>query len=54
MATALADAHTVHRGMVVSIGETYRGEASPVKLDRTPATYRLEPPRLAAADASRP
>ena len=40
---ALADAHTRHRGMVVEIGE-YRGVASPIKLSRTPATYRGEPP----------
>lgn len=43
--TALADPHTLHRDMVVSIGEGYRGVASPIKLDRTPATYRLAPPR---------
>jgi crotonobetainyl-CoA:carnitine CoA-transferase CaiB-like acyl-CoA transferase len=42
---ALADAHTQHRGMVVEIGEGYRGVASPVKLSRTPATYRAAPPR---------
>jgi crotonobetainyl-CoA:carnitine CoA-transferase CaiB-like acyl-CoA transferase len=41
---ALADAHTKHRGMVVAIGE-YRGVASPIKLSRTPATYRVEPPK---------
>jgi crotonobetainyl-CoA:carnitine CoA-transferase CaiB-like acyl-CoA transferase len=40
---ALADAHTEHRGMVVRIGE-YHGVASPIKLSRTPATYRREPP----------
>ena len=42
--TALADPHTAHRGMVVGIGEGYRGVASPVKLSRTPASYRLAPP----------
>jgi crotonobetainyl-CoA:carnitine CoA-transferase CaiB-like acyl-CoA transferase len=42
--TALADPHTAHRGMVVGIGEDYRGVASPVKLSRTPASYRLAPP----------
>ena len=42
--TALADPHTAHRGMVVSIGQDYRGVASPVKLSRTPASYRLAPP----------
>ena len=41
---ALADAHTKHRGMVVAIGDEYRGVASPIKLSRTPATYRVEPP----------
>ena len=40
--------------MVVSIGEAYRGVASPIKLDRTPASYRLEPPQLAAAGATQP
>jgi crotonobetainyl-CoA:carnitine CoA-transferase CaiB-like acyl-CoA transferase len=40
---ALADPHTAHRGMVVQIGD-YRGVASPIKLSRTPATYRLAPP----------
>jgi formyl-CoA transferase len=41
---ALADPHTAHRGMVVQVGE-YKGVASPIKLSRTPATYRREPPR---------
>jgi crotonobetainyl-CoA:carnitine CoA-transferase CaiB-like acyl-CoA transferase len=44
VATALADPHTRHRGMVVGIGEGYRGVASPIKLARTPATYRSTPP----------
>ncbi len=44
VAVALADAHTQHRGMVVEIG-VYRGVASPIKLSRTPATYRLAPPK---------
>ena len=43
-ATALAAPHTAHRGMVVQIGDSYRGVASPIKLSRTPATYRLPPP----------
>jgi hypothetical protein len=30
--------------MVVKIGEGYEGVASPIKLSRTPATYRLAPP----------
>ena len=41
--SALADPHTAHRGMVVEIGD-YKGVASPIKLSRTPATYRLAPP----------
>jgi formyl-CoA transferase len=41
---ALADPHTAHRGMVVQIGE-YKGVASPIKLSRTPATYRVGPPK---------
>lgn len=41
---ALEHAHTKQRGMVVSIGEDYRGLGSPVVLSRTPATYRLAPP----------
>lgn len=44
VATALAAPHTQHRGMVVAIGDHYRGVASPIKLSRTPATYRLPPP----------
>jgi crotonobetainyl-CoA:carnitine CoA-transferase CaiB-like acyl-CoA transferase len=44
VAQALAAPHTAHRGMVVEIGE-YKGVASPIKLSRTPATYRREPPR---------
>jgi hypothetical protein len=30
---------------VVSIGDHYRGVASPIKLSRTPASYRLAPPK---------
>ncbi len=40
---ALAHPHTAHRGMVVDIGPDYRGIASPIKLSRTPASYRLPP-----------
>lgn len=40
---ALTHPHTAHREMVVEIGD-YRGVASPIKLSRTPATYRLAPP----------
>ncbi len=39
--------HTLHRAMVVEMGE-YRGTASPIKLSRTPATYRSAPPSLGA------
>ncbi|XKE47309.1 CoA transferase [Halomonas organivorans] len=42
----LAHPHTAHREMIVSIGE-YRGTGSPVKLGRTPCTYRRSPPRFA-------
>jgi crotonobetainyl-CoA:carnitine CoA-transferase CaiB-like acyl-CoA transferase len=41
---ALNHPHTTHRGMTVSLPGGYRGMASPIKLSRTPATYRLPPP----------
>jgi crotonobetainyl-CoA:carnitine CoA-transferase CaiB-like acyl-CoA transferase len=41
---ALSHPHTVHRGMVVDLPGGYRGLASPIKLRRTPASYRLPPP----------
>jgi len=41
------DPHTQARGMIVDIGETYRGTASPIKLERTPASYRKAPPSFA-------
>jgi crotonobetainyl-CoA:carnitine CoA-transferase CaiB-like acyl-CoA transferase len=41
----VAHPHTAHRGMLVDIGD-YRGIGSPVKLSRTPATYRSAPPTL--------
>jgi crotonobetainyl-CoA:carnitine CoA-transferase CaiB-like acyl-CoA transferase len=44
VAQALAAPHTQHRGMVVRIGD-YKGVASPIKLSRTPATYRRAPPK---------
>ncbi|TAL53655.1 CoA transferase [Pandoraea sp.] len=40
---ALAQPHTQHRQMVVELG-AYRGIASPIKLGRTPASYRSAPP----------
>jgi crotonobetainyl-CoA:carnitine CoA-transferase CaiB-like acyl-CoA transferase len=42
VAQALEHPHTAHREMVVKMGE-YRGLGAPVKLSRTPASYRLEP-----------
>ena len=47
VAQALADPHTRHRGMVVQI-DGYRGVASPIKLSRTPASYRRAPPKRQA------
>lgn len=41
---ALMHAHTQHDGMIVNIGN-YRGIASPIQLSRSPASYRLAPPR---------
>lgn len=41
----VAHPHTRHRGLVVQLGD-YRGIASPVKLSRTPASYRSAPPAL--------
>lgn len=41
---ALRHPHTVHRQMTIKIGDDYTGVASPIKLSRTPATYRLTPP----------
>jgi crotonobetainyl-CoA:carnitine CoA-transferase CaiB-like acyl-CoA transferase len=37
--------HTHHREMVVERGD-YKGTGSPIKLSRTPASYRLLPPAL--------
>src|SRR5699024_5002857 len=44
LAALVGHPHTEHRGMVVDIGE-YRGTASPIKLSRTPPTYRSAPPQ---------
>lgn len=38
--------HTKHSEMIVSIGEHYQGIGSPIKLSRTPASYRLAPPKF--------
>ncbi|MEJ8854876.1 CoA transferase [Variovorax robiniae] len=40
---ALEHPHTVHREMVVEMPGGYRGIGAPVKLSRTPASYRHEP-----------
>jgi len=40
---ALQHPHTLHRGMVVEMEGGYRGLGAPVKLSRTPATYRHAP-----------
>lgn len=42
---ALAHPHTAHRAMVAEIG-THRSIASPVKLSRTPASYRSAPQEI--------
>ncbi|MDP0929911.1 CoA transferase [Paracoccus onubensis] len=44
------DPHTRHREMVVDIGD-YRGTGSPIKLSRTPASYRRAPPSFAQHSA---
>ncbi|TMG98393.1 MAG: CoA transferase [Betaproteobacteria bacterium] len=43
---ALTHPHTAHRAMIAKIGDSYAGVASPIKLSRTPATYRFAPPRF--------
>lgn len=45
---ALNHPHTEHRGMVAQIGN-FRSVASPVKLSRTPATYREAPQKIGAS-----
>jgi crotonobetainyl-CoA:carnitine CoA-transferase CaiB-like acyl-CoA transferase len=45
LGAALEHPHTAHRAMRVELG-TYKGIASPIKLSRTPATYRSTPPAL--------
>lgn len=42
---ALAHPHTAHRDMVAEIG-THRSIASPIKLSRTPASYRSAPQQI--------
>jgi crotonobetainyl-CoA:carnitine CoA-transferase CaiB-like acyl-CoA transferase len=50
---ALQHPHTKHREMVVRIGDDYTGIASPIKLSRTPATYRHAPPTALSADGAK-
>ncbi|MDR5745101.1 CoA transferase [Caballeronia sp. LZ029] len=40
-----AHPHTLHRELIVELG-AYRGTGTPIKLSRTPATYRTPPPAL--------
>jgi crotonobetainyl-CoA:carnitine CoA-transferase CaiB-like acyl-CoA transferase len=49
---ALEHPHTRHRGMVVEMDGGYRGLGAPVKLSRTPASYRHAP--LTEGDAFLP
>lgn len=49
---ALEHPHTRHRGMVVEMDGGYRGLGAPVKLSRTPASYRHPP--LTEGDAFLP
>jgi len=51
---ALEHPHTAHRGMVVEMEGGYRGLGAPVKLSRTPATYRHAPLTTGEAFASWP
>lgn len=52
VAAALEHPHTAHRGMVVELEGGYRGIGAPVKLGRTPASYRHAP--LTPGDAFQP
>lgn len=49
---ALEHPHTRHRGMIVEMAGGYRGLGAPVKLSRTPASYRHAP--LTEGDAFLP
>lgn len=44
VSAALQHPHTIYRDMVVHIGANYTGVGAPIKLSRTPASYRLAPP----------
>lgn len=39
--------HTRHREMIVTIGNEYQGIGSPIKLSKTPPSYRIVPPAFA-------
>lgn len=52
-AQAAAHPHTAHREMIIEMEDGYRGVASPVKLSRTPATYRISPGGADAVDQAR-
>lgn len=43
---SLAQPQTAERDMVVKIGDDYTGLGSPIKLSRTPASYRIAPSAL--------
>jgi formyl-CoA transferase len=46
IAEAATDPHTLHREMVVD-ANGHRGTGSPIKLSRTPVSYRRAPPSFA-------
>ena len=50
LAEVVKHPHTHHRGMIVDIAN-YRGTGSPIKMSRTPATYRLPPPTFGEHNA---
>lgn len=44
--TVMGHAHTLHRAMVVDLGDDHRATGIPVKLSRTPGAVQAPPPRL--------
>lgn len=48
----IAHPHTKHSEMIVAIGEDYQGIGSPIKLSRTPASYRMAPPKFGQESAA--
>ena len=54
VSAALKHPHTAHREMVVKIGDSYEGVASPIKLSRTPASYRMPPPKRHSFNSNTP